>query len=258
MIEIERIQVFGARCSGTTRVRNLLDKNLKIRVLPTNAEGRDNFGWKHGRLGSEMRLYVDGNWIWLNASGTHFLRHEDDNPESAILEIPVKDGRYAGIDSDGDAFIKSHAVPLTCSDLIIVVSRNPIAWLQSIWRTPYHALTLFDLRDKGDLSFARFVHEPWVTYMSSPRIDDGCNIGKRQKYIEKNVVIEKAATVFEHRARSLAVFNGFAQTAPNVAYICHEWVNVSPENCVKQIAEVYGIERTSFHDTTTYLDFGHF
>jgi len=220
--------------------------------LPTNAEGFDNFGWKHGRLGSEMRLYVDGKWIWLNDSGTHYLRHEDDNRKLAIYEIPVKDSRYAGLDPAGDAYIKSHAVPLTPSDLLIVVSRNPIAWLQSMYRTPYHALAIFDLRDRGDLSFERFLQEPWQTYMSSPRIDDPENSGKRQKYIEKGVGLEYAATIFEHRAATLALFNRFSQSAPNVAYITHEYVNRCPENCVKRIAEVYGLQRTRFADTTTY------
>lgn len=252
--EIERIQVFGARCSGTTRLRNLLAKNfLNVTVLPTNAEGQDNFGWKHGRLGSEIRLYVDGRWIWLNDFGSHFLRHVDDNRKLDIYEISVKDRRYAGIDSDEDAYIKSHAVPLTRSDLLIVVSRNPIAWLQSVYRTPYHALALFDLRDKDDLLFENFIREPWQTYMSSPRIDDAENTGKRQKWIDKGVVLEDAATIFEHRAASLALFNGFSQNAPNVAYVTHEDVNRSEEDCVAQIAKMYDIQRTpSLRPTLTY------
>lgn len=254
MCHIERIQVFGARCSGTTRLRNLLAKNfLEINILPTNAEGFDNFGWKHGGLGSEMRIYVDDKYVRLNDAGTHFLRHIDDNPKLDIYEIPVQDGRYAGIDTDGDAYIKSHAVPLTCSDLLIVVSRNPIAWLQSMYRTPYHALAIFNLRDTGDLSFERFIREPWRTWASSPRIDDAENIGKRQKYIDKQIMLEDSASIFEHRAASLALFNRFFQNAPNVAYVTHEYINRSPKNCVNQIAEVYGIhQRTAFDNTTTY------
>jgi len=131
---IERLQVFGARCSGTNVFEGLLRKNLQdVKIMRTdNAEGEDNFGGKHAGIGTQTRVYVDGKWLRLDESEEYYQRYiGEDNRRIDDIRISRDDPKYAGVDEEGNSYITSNAVSLEPSDLLVVVYRNPLSWLQS-------------------------------------------------------------------------------------------------------------------------------
>ncbi|MEK7571988.1 MAG: hypothetical protein AAB553_06975 [Patescibacteria group bacterium] len=254
------IQVMGPRCSGTNVVDSMARKNfLHVRVLKTDdAEGTDNYGWKHMPPGQEFRVYVDGHWVKEDGLANYASLVGDKKNLIPRQRIPMRDPRYAGVDEAGDPYIKNNVMQPNDDDLahtlFIVVERNPLDWLRSIHEQPHHALDLFDIRDREGLPFERFIQEPWRTWEGTAYMEDPDPVdkGKREKWKKKRVV-EDQASIFVHRSESLTLFEQLQEEVPNVVFVHHEAVDRNPEQVMRQIAAAYGIERDEqFRGISTY------
>jgi hypothetical protein len=251
MAAVRRLQIFGARCSGTNWVDALMRENyLGVEVLRSEIDGgSDNFGWKHGDFGAVHRNYVDEDTIRHDGHG-HIVREE-----KGVI-VAENDRRYVGVDGQGDVFLKNNVLPVdwaSSSDaLLVVVSRNPIRWLRALHRKPHHALKLYDL------PFSDFMKLPWVTY-ASPPIGTLNDAEKRAPWINKGIVLEDNASVFEHRQVSLATFHSFREKVQNVVYVSYESVLQDPESVITEIANQYGIQtRAAFANVASYKGLGGF
>lgn len=204
--------------------------------------GNDNFGWKHGNLGSENRTYVDGKAVRIE--GRSVVWHAEQ------ITVSMDDPRYCGRDIDGDVYIKNHAIHLDNRNsedtLIVVVNRNPISWLQSMHKTPHHALELYGL------SFSEFIRRPWRYYDSAP-INTLSTHEDRQYWIRKGILVEDEASIFEHRNSSLEMFASFVKSVQNVVFVPYEAALFDPKRVITEIARQYGIAlRPAFEAVNAY------
>lgn len=244
MPQIERLQIYGVRCSGTNWVDSLMRENYQeVKIMPTDfTGGNDNFGWKHANLGREIRTYVDGQVI--QHAGERIIW------KSKGVDVSQGDRRYAGVDEDGDWYVKNNALPLdrdnSDNTLLVVVNRNPLSWLQSLHRKPHHAMDLYDA------SFTDFVRKPWKTYASAT-LGSVKDPESRERWKRKGVIIEDEPSVFAHRQASLETFQSFADRVEHVVYVPYETVLRDPEKAISDIASVYGIStEPAFKPVTAY------
>lgn len=254
-IKIKNIQVFGPRGCGTNWMDSLVRSNIKnINVMKTHADaGCDNYGWKHGDIGSEKKTFVDGvKW-----------RYEKDelgeytyifNPRGTVVRVIKEDPRYTGIDKDGDRFVKNHALPLSKEQsgnvLLIVMYRDPITFLRSVQRLPHQALELIDA------DFSTFIRSRWRGYAESHDAEHA-TLEERQKLINKCDLLEDEPSVFAHRVSSIRIMENFKNNILNVVYVPYEVASNDPREVLAKIARIYNLEMNDdFTNVDSYKGLG--
>ena len=249
MEHIQSAQVRGLRASGTNYMDSLMSANYpELRVVRTLiGTGQDDYGWKHGALGSEAREYVDD--IYLAHEGEFFVRYEEGQE---VYRVKQDDPDLVGKDPEGEVYVRNRVEPVDGSTLLVVVHRNPLKWLQSLHRQPHHAPTHYGL------SMAEFIRSPWRTCYTSPNADFSPDAQERQRWIEKSmrlgeVVIEDEVSIFMHRARSVMRFETLQDQAPNVVYLNYEHLRNQPHVALARLALRYDIP-IDYHykDAKTY------
>jgi hypothetical protein len=209
--------------------------------------GHDDYGWKHGALGSEAREYVDD--VFLASEGEFFVRYEEGHE---VYRVEQDDPEFVGKDAEGDIYVKNRVEPVTDSTLLVVVNRNPLKWLQSLHRQPHHAPTHYGL------SMAEFIRSPWRTCYTSPNADFSPDEHERQRWVDKSmrlgeVVIEDETSVFMHRARSVMRFEMLQDQVPNVVYFNYEHIRNNPQTALGRLAMQFDIRSNyTYTDSTTY------
>jgi hypothetical protein len=247
--EIEAVQVRGLRASGTNYMDSLLSTNFpSIQVNRTLfGAGQDDYGWKHGALGSEIHEYIDGAYIV--SDGDEYVRLEN---SEEIFRVGKDDSRYVGADSEGDIFVRNNVIPVTAATLLVVVHRNPLKWLQSMQRQPHHAPKLYGF------NMSAFIRNPWQTCYTSPYGDASHDPAERQKWIDKSkrigeTIIEDEASVFDHRANSIRLFELLRSQAPNVLYINYEQLRSETAVCLGRLALLFDMPTSrTFKQSATY------
>ena len=249
MEQIETAQVRGLRASGTNYLDSLMTSNFpELRVVRTLfGAGHEDYGWKHGALGSEAREYVDG--VYLAPNGGYFVRYEDGEE---VYRVRQDDPAFVGQDAEGDVYVRNRIEPVSDSALLVVVYRNPLKWLQSLHQQPHHAPAHYDL------SMSEFIHGPWQTCYTAPNADASPDPAERQKWIDKSkrlpeIIIEDEASVFMHRARSIMRFETLQDEVPNVVYVNYEQVRSKPHAFLGRLAMEFDIPMSyEYADTKTY------
>lgn len=250
MADIESIQVRGLRASGTNYMDNLMAANYpQAHVIRTLfGAGQDDYGWKHGALGSELHEYVDERY--LITEGDAYVRYENDQE---VYRVKRDDPRYVGRDAEGDVFVRNNVVPVTGRSLLVVVHRNPLKWLQSVHRQPHHAPGSYDL------SMGEFIRSPWQTCYTSPYADASPDPKERQEWLDKAArigqsAVENEISIFMHRARSIMLFELLREQAPNVVYVNYEQLREHPQTSLGRIAMMFDIPLRygNFKDAKTY------
>ena len=231
------MQVFGARGSGTNWFEALMQINYRgVKIMRTHSDGgSDNYGWKHGDLGTEKRIYVDGSYLHSDGYGFYVF-------EAKGIKVAENDQRYSGVDEDGDHYIINNALPLEKDNsektLLVVIYRNPLTWLRSIHKKPHHTLELVDM------DFSQFIRHRWRTYAGSPNSEHAAT-EERQKWINKGVILEDELSVFAHRAKSIEITESFKNRVQNVVYVPYESASKNPKDVLAGIAELYDIAMNS-------------
>lgn len=249
MEHIQSAQVRGLRASGTNYMDSLMTANYpEMRVVRSLiGTGHDDYGWKHGALGSEAREYVDD--ANLVADGEFFIRYEDGQE---VYRVKQDDSDFVDKDAEGDVYVRNRVEPVDDSTLLVVVHRNPLKWLQSLHRQPHHAPTHYGL------SMSEFIRSPWRTCFTSPNADSSPDANERQRWIDKSrrigeTVIEDEVSVFMHRARSVMRFETLQDAAPNVVYLNYEHIRRRPQAVLGRLAMQYDIPVTyQYNDSRTY------
>ena len=232
MEHIQSAQVRGLRASGTNYMDSLMTANYPAMhvVRSLIGTGHDDYGWKHGALGSEAREYVDG--VNLVADGKYLVRYEEGEE---VYRVRQSDPDFVGTDAEGDVYVRNRVEPVDDSTLLVVMHRNPLKWLQSLHRQPHHAPTHYGL------TMSEFIRSPWRTCYTSPNADFSPDAAERQRWVDKSMrlgemVIEDEASVFMHRARSVMRFETLQDQAPNVIYLNYEHVRNQPHAILARMA----------------------
>lgn len=249
MEQIESAQVRGLRASGTNYLDSLMTSNFPtLHVVRTLfGTGHEDYGWKHGALGSEAREYVDG--VYLVPEGSYFVRYEEG---VEVYRIRQDDPDFVGEDAEGDVYVKNRVDPVSDSTLLVVVYRNPLKWLQSLHQQPHHAPSHYGM------SMDAFIHSPWQAVYTAPNADFSPDAAERQRWIDKSIrlpeiIIEDEASVFMHRARSIMRFETLQDEVPNIVYVNYEQVRSKPHAVLGRIAMGFDIPMLyQYMETTTY------
>lgn len=251
---IKKIQTFGAQCSGTNWVDGLLQQNLKnVEIMRTNVNGgNDTFGWKHGPLGKETRTYMDGREVKHKGERIVWTRKG--------IDISDRDPKYTGRDSSGDLYMKNHAIPLNNGNsfdkLLVVVSRNPMSWIQSYHQTPHHALEMYGV-SFGEYIRKRPFRQYASVYLGAINGDTPEAKEARGYWINRGALLDTDESVFDHRSRSLDTFQAFADQVQNVVFVPYEKALADPQGTLTEIAGVYGIQmEPEFRGITAYKQTG--
>ena len=122
-----KLKIYGERNSGTTYLRQLLAANVQATLLPGTAPRI----WRRLARGQEWPIDL---YFHLTAAKNLGWKHQ--------LVLPPTRGRSAHYARPGVKFI--------------VITKNPYAWLLSLFRHPYHY--------QGQRSnFETFLQQPWAT-----------------------------------------------------------------------------------------------
>jgi len=143
-VALTHVKIYGERNSGTNFASELIEANLDVGLRPGTVPARRKyFYWPLRRLlGRKL-----GTKFVERSIDRYHRRHFAENLGWKHAQIPTFDG------PDN---------PFPSTTLYVTVTKNPYAWLLSLYRRPYG---LQDLPiDPGTLTFREFLQVPWRTF----------------------------------------------------------------------------------------------
>lgn len=184
-----KIKIYGERNSGTNYLEKLIKLNLKTEVLDFQTNWRTIF------LLKLIRYDFIQDFVWnLQLKKTLGWKH-------------------------GCAPIEEIQEYNTATVIIITITKNPYAFLYSLYKNPYHI--------KGDKpsNFSKFIQQKWKT-----RKRDLC----KKKYLDSPIEL--------WNIKNKSYVNLKTKSTKNIINITYEQLIKNPEKCIHSIAEKGSIE----------------
>lgn len=152
--------------------------------------------------------------------------------------------------SRGNFYGWKHGFPTFCAappaGLCIVVARNALDWVRSMYGKPWHSSP--SLRNLG---FSDFIRAPWQAvvdkgrYFSLPEADG--RVGQVLQYDRHPITGQEFCNIVQLRNAKLASHLGLLNRNINIAIVRHEDLLSQPGHVLETIAEAFDInKRESF------------
>lgn len=137
--------------------------------------------------------------------------------------------------------------------LFLVIFRNPVNWLSSLNKTPFHCSPSLH-----NLSFSEFIRAEWSCIW-----DDVANVDKTNPKYGTEMMHERDpstgkrfSNVLELRKAKLLNWLKMASYTTNIAYLSYEELLKSPESYLPTILERFNVSVKEFKNTNSYRGFG--
>lgn len=130
--------------------------------------------------------------------------------------------------------------------LAIVVYRDPIAWLHSMMRNPWHGASHLH-----GLPFSQFIRQEWVAVVDDTRLGAVENgpIWHKEMMTERNPATGlRFANVMQLRTAKNTAFATLDHRFSNILRVTYESVLANPHTFLNALCATYGLRRTARFD----------
>jgi hypothetical protein len=134
--------------------------------------------------------------------------------------------------------------------LAVVVYRDPIAWLQSLHRMPWHAVP-----SMRGLSFSEFIRAEWISVVD----DLGFGVTPESPLWGSEILAERDpktrkrfSNAIHMRNAKIASFRNLHSSFENCLHLRYEDVLANPKALLVFLASVFGLARRSHFDPVIY------
>lgn len=127
------------------------------------------------------------------------------------------------------------------NDLLVVVARDPLAWLLSTYRKPWHVPD-----SMVNVTFSEFLRQPWESVVDMPGSMNATR-PKRSRglpaQLDRHPITGRAFdNPIQLRNAKLAAFLGIANRSCNVCFANYEAVANEPQRFVAELTNNFGLE----------------
>lgn len=189
-------------------------------------------------------IYVFG----CRNSGTNYVN------SLIVSNCATSDGRSLYDPQNKDRFGWKHGFPMMMAAprdvLTIAVHREPIAWLHSMCRTPWHAA-----RRLHNLPFSQFIRSEWMSVID----DEGFGITKDSPLWCSELLADRDpmtglrfANAVQLRNSKNRGFSSLDHRSDNVLRVNYETVLADPERFLDGVCTAYGLRRKPKFDPVLY------